>query len=55
MGTIVAVGETEIDVASAEFHMIILIFFETVSLLIGSQDGGVVDGLTVFAFQHTAL
>ena len=55
MGTVVAVRESEINVTSAEFHLMILVFFETISLLISSQDGRIIDRLSVLSFQHTAL
>ena len=55
MGTVIAVGESEINVTSAELHLMNLVFFEAISPLIGTQDGGVIDGLSVLSFQHTAL
>ena len=48
---IVAVGEPEIDVTSAELNSMDFI----VSMLVTTNDGRIVDGLATFAFQYAGL
>ena len=51
MHAIVAVGETEIDVASAELDGLHL----TVIVLIATDDRRIIDGFTTFTLQDAAL
>ena len=55
MHAIIAVGEAEVDVASTEFHLFSLVQVQSFDILIGREDGGIVDGLATGTFQHTAL
>ena len=52
---VVAVGEAEVDVAPTELHSLCLLEDLTQSRGIFAEDRRVVDRLTAFAFQHTAL
>ena len=53
--TIVAIGETEIDVASAELHLSTNLMFTAVLLVMGIHNGRVVERLTVLSFEDTTL
>ena len=49
--TVVAVGETEVDVTSTERYV-----FRLIDLMaIGTGNGRVIEGFTAAALQHTAL
>ena len=52
---VVAAGESEVDVASAVLYRVYLLHLSAHPLLVGFDDGGVVDGPAVAALQHTAL
>ena len=51
MHTIVAVGESEVDVSSAEFYR----FNLALRLIVGTDNRRVIHGLSALAFQHAAL
>ena len=55
MHAIIAVGESEVDVASTELNLFSLVQVQSFDILIGREDGGIVDGLATGTFQHTTL
>ena len=48
---VIAIGEAEVDVPSAELHGLCLF----VGVAIGTDDGGIIDGATIVLLQHATL
>ena len=52
---VVAVGEAEVDAASTELHLLLVVLIMVVFLVVFSHDGGVIEGLAFLALQYAAL
>ena len=55
MHTIIAVRETEVNVASAELHFFCLIDIQSFGTLIDIENRGIIDGFTIGSLQNTTL
>ena len=55
MQAVVAIWETEIEIATAEFHLVYALALLTHTTVVSLQDGRVIHGVTVAGLQHTAL
>ena len=53
--TVVAVGEAEVDVPSAELNGLHLVGSLAITLVVGIDNGGIVERLAALTLQHTTL